>query len=133
VIIFAALRLGLTLSAWQVLGFLVTLLAGVMILYAFLLAFAGLVFWSPGVLFTWVFDGLFQMGRFPTGMYPGWLRLTLTWIIPIGLMTTLPAQALSGQAGPWQVLGGLAVAVLLTLAASALFWAGARKYASASS
>ena len=33
-------------------GFLVALLAAVTILYAVLLAFTALVFWSPGVLFT---------------------------------------------------------------------------------
>jgi len=49
-------------------GFLVALLAAVTILYAVLLAFTALVFWSPGVLFTWVFDGVFQMARYPLGL-----------------------------------------------------------------
>jgi hypothetical protein len=57
---------------------------GVTILYAILLAFTGLVFWSPGFLFTWVFDGVFQMARYPVGLYPGWLRLALTWVVPVG-------------------------------------------------
>jgi hypothetical protein len=45
--------------------------AGATILYAILLAFTGLVFWSPGSLFTWVFNGVFQMARYPVGLYPG--------------------------------------------------------------
>ena len=64
--------------------------------FASLLAFAGLVFWSPGFLFTWLFDGIFQMARYPLGMYPGWLRLVLTWIVPVGVITTIPAQAITG-------------------------------------
>jgi len=48
-------------------------------------------------LFTWVFDGIFQMVRYPVGLYPGWLRLVLTWVVPVGVMTTVPAQALTGD------------------------------------
>jgi len=36
----------------------------------------GLIFWSPGVLFTWVFDGIWQMGAIRWGCIPagyGWL------------------------------------------------------------
>ena len=79
------------------------------IAYAILLAFAGLVFWSPEVLFTWVFNGVFQMARYPVGMYPGWLKLVLTWVIPVGVITTLPAEALSGVLSPWSLLGGIAL------------------------
>ena len=37
------------------------------------------------------------MGRYPVGLYPGWLRLVMTWIVPVGVMTTVPAQALTGE------------------------------------
>ncbi len=129
----AVARLGTSLSAGQVLAFLLALAAGVLTLYAILLAFAGLVFWSPEVLFTWIFNGVFQMARYPVGMYPGWLRLVLTWVIPVGVITTLPAQALTGTLSPWMLAGGVALSLLLTVGASALFHAGLRRYASASS
>ena len=129
----AAVRLGQGLTSGQVLAFLVALAAGLLALYAILLAFAGLVFWSPEVLFTWLFNGVFQMARYPVGMYPGWLRLVLTWIIPVGVITTLPAQALTGTLSPWALAGGLALALLLAVGASLLFRAGLRRYASASS
>ena len=57
------------------------------------------------MLFTWVFDGLFQMARYPVGMYPGWLRLVLTWIVPVGVITTVPAQALTGALSPPALAG----------------------------
>ncbi|MGD9101595.1 MAG: ABC-2 family transporter protein, partial [Anaerolineae bacterium] len=114
-------------------AFLVALGAGVTVLYAVLLTFAGLVFWSPGFLFTWVFDGLFQLARYPVGMYPGWLRLTLTWIVPVGVMTTIPAQALGGELSAGTLAGGLALATALLVGASLLFRSGLRRYASASS
>jgi ABC-2 type transport system permease protein len=113
--------------------FLIALAAGVTTLYALLLAFAALAFWSPGVLTTWVFDSVFQMARYPIGLYPGWLRLVLTWIIPVGIMTTIPAQALSGDLSPALLLGSSVLAVALLFGASALFRLGTRRYASASS
>ncbi|MBN2387982.1 MAG: ABC-2 family transporter protein [Anaerolineales bacterium] len=129
----AVARLGVSLSAGQVVAFLLALFAGVLTLYAILLAFAALVFWSPGVLFTWVFDAFFQMARYPVGMYPGWLRLVLTWVIPVGIITTVPAQALSGSLTPGMLFGGLGLAALLVVGASLLFRRGLRRYASASS
>lgn len=126
-------RLGLALTAGQALAFLLALFAGVLTLYAFLLAFAALVFWSPGVLFTWVFDGLFQMARYPMGMYPGWLRLVLTWVVPVGVITTVPAQALTGALTLPTLLGALGLALGLAAGASILFRVGLRRYASASS
>lgn len=129
----AATRLGSTLTPAGVLSFLLALGAGMLALYGILLAFTGLVFWSPGFLFTWVFDGLFQMARYPVGFYPGALRLILTWVVPVGVITTLPAQALSGEL-PVVTLGvSLVFGLGLALGASWLFRAGLRRYASASS
>jgi ABC-2 type transport system permease protein len=80
-----------------------------------------------------VFDGLFRMARYPVGLYPGWLRLVLTWIVPVGVMTTVPAEALSGRLPGATLLGSIGLAVVLLAGASALFRLGLRRYASASS
>lgn len=129
----AIARLGVALSIVQIAMFVLALLAGVSILYAILLVFAALVFWSPGVLFTWLFDALFQMARYPVGLYPGWLRLVLTWVIPVGLITTVPAEALTGALRPEMLAITLVVAAALVIGASMLFRVGLRRYASASS
>ncbi len=129
----AVVQMGQALPPTRLVSFLVALGAGVTILYAILLAFSALVFWSPGFLFTWVFDGLFQMARYPVGLYPGWLRLTLTWVVPVGMMTTVPAQALSGELSAPTLVGGVLLASILLVGASALFRFGLRRYASASS
>ncbi len=133
VIGYAVSRLAAALTPLQVAGFLACLGAGVVVLYALLLALTTLVFWSPGFLFTWVFDALFQMARYPVGIYPGWLRLALTWVIPVGIITTLPVQALTGAAPAGAVWASLGVAGAALAAASAFFRAGLRRYASASS
>jgi ABC-2 type transport system permease protein len=121
------------LSLIQLFTFFLALCAGVLILYAVLLAFTALVFISPGFLFTWIFDGLFQMARYPLGLYPSWVRLVLTWIIPVGLITTVPAQALTGCVTLPSLAGMLILAVALLVAASLLFNHGLVRYHSASS
>ncbi len=129
----ALARLHVTMTPDRLIGFLLLLFAGMIVLYAVLLLFTALTFWNPGFLFTWVFNGIFQMARYPVGLYPGWLRLVLTWIIPVGLVTTIPVEALSGSVPPLTVLGSLALAVGLFVSASVLFRTGLRRYAGASS
>ena len=129
----SALQLGQSLTLARLVTFLIALGTGVTVLYAILLAFTALVLWSPGFFFTWVFDAVFQMARYPVGLYPGWLRLALTWVVPVGIMTTVPAQALTGQLVPEILIGSGALATALVIGASALFRFGLRRYTSASS
>jgi ABC-2 type transport system permease protein len=96
------------------------------------LIFTALVFWGPGMLFTWVFDAIFQLARYPLGVYPGWLQFVLTWIIPVAVLTTIPAQALTGEVAPGALLAGTVLATLLLTGASVLFRVGLRRYKSAS-
>jgi ABC-2 type transport system permease protein len=130
---FATARMRADLVPERWLAFLIALIAGGAILYAILLAFTALVFWGPGVLFTWVFNGVFQLARYPLGLYPGWLRLILTWVIPVGIITTVPAGTLTGKTSTQMLISMVAMAVLLVIAASALFRYGLQHYKSASS
>ncbi|RPI83677.1 MAG: hypothetical protein EHM41_15370 [Chloroflexi bacterium] len=133
VLAIALAQLHQELSLVRLVGFSLAMTSGIAILYAILLAFTAFVFWSPGVLFTWIFDGVFQMARYPVGMYPGWLRLVLTWVVPVGIITTIPAEILTGTASPAALLGGLAMAVVFVCVSSLLFRYAAKRYASASS
>ena len=133
VIIAAVTQLGQALSIGQALAFLLAMFASVAVLYGILLIFTALVFWGPGMLFTWVFDAIFQLARYPIGVYPGWLQFALTWIIPVAVLTTIPAQALTGEITPGVLIAGLALALILLIGASVLFRVGMRRYKSASS
>ncbi len=129
----ATIQLGHALTPAHLVITLLTLAVGVIALYAILLAFSALVLWNPGFLFTWLFDGLFQMARYPVGLYPGWLRWILTWVVPVGIMTTVPAQALVGALPPEMLVGSMVLSMALFASASLLFRFGLQRYASASS
>ncbi|MBN1318195.1 MAG: ABC-2 family transporter protein [Anaerolineales bacterium] len=129
----ATIQLQGALSPVTVVTFIFTLGAGLMTIYAILLAFSALVFWSPGFLFTWVFNGIFQMARYPISLYPAGFRFVLTWIVPVGVITTIPIQALTGNLEISKLYASLFLSIGLTAGASLLFHKGVRLYASASS
>jgi len=133
IIVIAATRPGISTSIAQLLLFLVVLMAGMITLYAVLLIFTGFVFWSPAFTFAWVFDAIFQMARYPVDLYPGWLRIVLTWVIPVGVMTSIPAQALNGTLTLEMLLGSILLAGILFTVASIFFNKALRRYNSASS
>ncbi len=133
ILVAAGIAMQSVLSLVDILAFLAALGIGLILIYAILLIFAALVFWSPGIMFTWIFDAIFQLARYPLSLYPSWLRWILTWIFPVGIVTTLPAQALTQTLTAGQLGIGAGIALLLVIGASLLFRTGLRRYASASS
>jgi ABC-2 type transport system permease protein len=73
------------------------------------------------------------MGRYPVGLYPGWLRLVMTWVVPVGVMTTIPAQALMEDLSPKTLIGGVGVTLFFLVGSTIFFRTGLKRYASASS
>jgi ABC-type uncharacterized transport system permease subunit len=53
--------------------------------------------------------------------------------VPVGVMTTVLAQALTGELPARMLIGSVALATALLVGSSALFRSGLRRYASASS
>ena len=133
VLVAAVSRLVSTPTAVDLFTFLIAMIAALLALYAILLFFAGLLFWSPGFLYTWIFDGIFQLARYPVGLYPGALQLLLTWVVPIALITTIPAQALNSTLAPGRLTVVFLFTLFLVAAATLTFRAGLRRYASPSS
>lgn len=133
VVAVAAVQLGATFTIGRLATFAIALAAGLILLYAILLACTGLFFWSPAVLYTWVFNAILQTARYPVGLYPGWLRLVMTWIVPVGVMTTVPAQALTGDLPAETLIGSIVLALGFLAGATMVFRTGLRRYASASS
>jgi ABC-2 type transport system permease protein len=113
--------------------FAVSLVCGLVLVYSLLLALVTLSFWFVRVdnvlTIFWAFT---DAGRFPVTIYPGWLRWTLSTVVPIGIAVTVPAQAISGVSG----IGGialLALAAVVAFSAASAFWRfGLRSYTGAS-
>ena len=113
--------------------FLAMLVIGALMIYCFWLAIATLAFWIVNV---WniieLFDGLYQTGRWPVSIYPGWLRLSVTFLVPIAFAITVPAQAVTSRLA-WSTVALALVFAAVLFVSTRWFWQfGLRRYSGAS-
>jgi viologen exporter family transport system permease protein len=66
-------------------------------------------------------------------VYPIWLRLIVTFVVPIAIATTVPLQALHGDLSWWQVVLFLGVGAASLLISARVWKAGVQRYSGASS
>ena len=89
----AIAQLGAAVGPAEAVAFLVALLAGVTIIYSFLLILATCAFWFVRLdNILNIFQSMYEAGRWPIGIYPPWLRTMLTFLVPIGFAITVPTE-----------------------------------------
>jgi ABC-2 type transport system permease protein len=134
VLITGLVLLDAAISPLDVVLFLLVLIAGLVIIYSFMLILSTCAFWfvkldNVLVIFNTMFG---NAGQWPITIYPGWLRASLTFLIPVAFAVTIPAQSLTGRLEGWTVLGTFALAIAFFTAAR-IFWRFAlRHYTGAS-
>jgi ABC-2 type transport system permease protein len=126
-------RIATDLGALDALAFAVALVLGGVMIYCFWLVIATVAFW---VVNMWtvveLFDGVFQTGRWPVGIYPGWLRYSVTFLVPIAFAVTVPAEAVTSRLD-WETLLLAAGFAVVLFASTRWFWRfGLRSYSGAS-
>jgi ABC-2 type transport system permease protein len=126
-------QVGERIGLFEAASFAVTLACGVALVYSLLLVLSTMSFWFVRVdNLLAIFWSFLDAGRFPVDVYPGWLRVTLSTVVPIGIAVTVPAQAIAGRLdtlGLIFMLVGSAAAWLF----AAWFWRlGLRNYTGAS-
>ena len=133
VLVFALIRLGEKVGVPEAGMFILMLIAGALIIYSFFLILATLSFWFVRVEnILVIFQSMYEAGRWPVSLYPGWLRYGLTFIIPVAFATTVPAEALTGRLN-WEVLLGAVALAAVMLTLSRVFWrVGLRHYSGTS-
>jgi ABC-2 type transport system permease protein len=126
-------RIQRSIGVEHALAFLALLLVGALLLYCFWLILATGSFWIVTMWFlAELFEGVYQVGRWPIGVYPGWLRYSMTYLVPIGFAVTVPAQAMTDRLHWGTVLVALAFATALA-GFTRWFWRfGLKRYSGAS-
>jgi ABC-2 type transport system permease protein len=133
VLVYGIAGLDTPLNAGDVLLFLAMLAVGTITIYCFWLIIATLAFWIVNVWSIMeLFDGIYQTGRFPVSIYPIWLRIGVTFIVPIAFAITVPAEALTSRLD-WSTVV-IAVGFCAALFAGTRWWwgFGLRRYSGAS-
>src|SRR5512133_3098393 len=83
---------------------------------------------------SYLFVSIFDAARWPADVFRGLLRALFTFVVPLAVMTTLPARALLGKDfGALQAFGAVAGALAFALFARAVWLRSIGHYTSASS
>ncbi|HEV7810548.1 MAG TPA: ABC-2 family transporter protein [Candidatus Limnocylindrales bacterium] len=117
----------------EALAFAVALVLGTLMIYSFWLVITTVAFWIVRIdEIAELFEGVYQSGRWPVTIYPGWLRISLTFLVPIAFAVTVPAQALTRQLTPDTLLLAAGFAVVAVVLSRLFFRVGLRRYSGAS-
>jgi ABC-2 type transport system permease protein len=133
VVIVGLLQVGEQIGLGQALLFSASIFFGWMLVYALILGLVTLAFWFVRVenllAIFWAFT---EAGRFPVDVYPLWLRVSLSTIVPIGIAVTAPANVIAGRMD-WIAVAVLGAGTVLAVAVASLLWRwGLRSYTGAS-
>lgn len=111
---------------WFVLGYVAVTLI--------MLNLGYLAFWiTSATQVAELVTAVLSAGRYPLGFYPAAVRIGLLTIIPLGLATTVPIDALRGAGHLGSLPWGLGLVIILGLITRLHWVVGLRNYSSASS
>jgi ABC-2 type transport system permease protein len=118
---------------WQPLTLLYLLGAaacGTAILIGFLTIIYSLTFWAPRTEMMPGLEEVREFARYPVSIYPRWVRILITWILPLGFASYVPAAAVTdAEAIPSWVMFMPPVAAVLMAGVGALLWReGLKRY-----
>ena len=125
---------GDTTTPLNILTFILLTISGAIVIYSLWIVLIALTFW-----FTkfdnnvTILQALLDAGRYPVTVYPVWLRILVTFVIPIAVATTVPLQALRGELTVGRALMFVAIGAASFLIASQIWKAGLKQYSGASS
>jgi ABC-2 type transport system permease protein len=127
-------KLGRAPTAGEVLAAGAMLLGALLVLYSIAILVVSIAFFAVRVdNLLYLFQSVFDVARWPSTIFRGFLAVLFTYVLPLALMTTYPALALLGRLRLGTALGALAGTVAFAAFARVVWSLSIRKYTSASS
>jgi ABC-2 type transport system permease protein len=133
-VVYAAVRLGLHPSLFQVGLYSALVINGILIHYALMLIIVSLSFWivrAQGLVYGYY--NLFQITRIPRDAFKGMIKVVFTFAVPMLVVANFPTEVLVRQVWGWGMFDVLGLTVALMLLSTAWFRFALRAYTSASS
>lgn len=113
--------------------FLVVMTCGSVIVYCVWMAATTVTFRTiKGDNMMQLLEGIYEAGRWPVTLYPSWLRMTLTFLVPLAFAVTVPAEVVAGRLQPASLIGAVVITALFVTATRMLWRRGIRSYSGAS-
>lgn len=133
VVTWSALAVDGAMGPVGLLGFVFVIGCGVVIVYSVWLAATTITFKIiRGDYVMQLLDGIYDAGRWPVSLYPTWLRLTLTFLVPLAFAVTVPAEVVADRFDASTIVWSLVVAAGFALVARLVWKRGIRNYSGAS-
>jgi ABC-2 type transport system permease protein len=127
-------RLGRGPTVYEVAAAGAMLLGALLVLYSIAILVVSIAFFAVRVdNLLYLFQSVFDVARWPSTIFRGFLAVLFTYVLPLALMTTYPALALLGRLGAGTALGALAGTVVFAAFARLVWSLSIKKYTSASS
>lgn len=134
VLVVAWVQLSDDISVADIGAFAVMLVVGFVSLYCFWLMLASSAFWLVRIdEIQELFFGLYRAGQYPVGIYPGWLRVGLTFVVPLAFAVTVPAEAATARLTWGAVFVAVGATAVLMVLSRWCWRRGVRRYGGASS
>lgn len=128
----STLQLDITLAS--VIGFLMMILNSLLIAAAlFIIVLSIAIFTTDIDGVIWMYRDLARLGQFPVSIYLELMRFALFFLVPIGMMITVPAELLIGADLTYSVAVAVTVGVVFFGFSLWLWRTALRSYTSASS
>jgi len=130
--IYAFRLIGHPPTALQVLASLALLVASSAMLFSLGILTVSAAFYVVRIdNLSQLFVSIFDAARWPSAVFRGALRMVFTFVVPLALMTTYPAQALLGKLPPSMFAFSFLVAIVFVVASRAIWLRSIAKYTSA--
>jgi len=136
VVIFSLSKLGYIPGPMSILLYIVAIGFGIAVHYSIMLSLAAVSFWivrAQGLVYGYF--NFLNIARYPDAIFPRLFKIIFGWIIPVVIVSNIPARLLIKSFGqPWPLMFQLVVASTVVFCLSRAFWGFAlRRYSSASS
>jgi ABC-2 type transport system permease protein len=120
-------------GAGGVLGWLLLVVAGLLVTWALSVLLACLAFWAPKLQLDVFYHSAWQLGRYPTDVFARPLRILITYVFPMALIASVPSTALLHGPQLTTLLAGVTAAAGAAALATLTWHAGLRRYTGATS
>jgi ABC-2 type transport system permease protein len=136
IVSYSLYRLQVVPGAGQIALYVGTIILGVTIHYAIMFALAVMSFWivrAQGLIYGYY--SIMNLARYPDAVFKGTVKFIFSWLIPVIVVTNVPARLLMNASDtPWVLVGRLLLVSALMLFFSRILWKIALgRYSSASS
>lgn len=120
--------------AVNVIVFIFLLILSMTVLYSFVLLLLTLAFYTTRLVSVDSLYGSIQwLGRYPESIFKGVAHFIIMFVVPVGLVSSVPAQALVGVFNPLYIAYLAVLAIALFVISRKVFLGQIKNYSSASS